>query len=109
MLYSVRSERMLMEQLDYNLLFRWFVRLNVDDAIWDITVDERTTRHAGYQLSQKKRKRIEDLPDRLVDIMNVCSIEVDICGVAIKSNSGGNSACLREDVRPETGGMNYSM
>src|ERR1700736_4896802 len=34
-LYSVRSERMLMEQLDYNLLFRWFVGLNMDDAVWD--------------------------------------------------------------------------
>src|ERR1700686_3109959 len=33
-LYTVRSERMLMEQLDYNLLFRWFVGLNMDDAIW---------------------------------------------------------------------------
>jgi transposase len=37
-LYSVRSERMLMEQLDYNLLFRWFVGLNMDDEIWDATV-----------------------------------------------------------------------
>src|ERR1700726_3961600 len=37
-LYSVRSERMLMEQLDYNLLFRWFVGLNMDDFIWDVTV-----------------------------------------------------------------------
>ncbi|MGC1449569.1 MAG: IS5 family transposase [Candidatus Sulfotelmatobacter sp.] len=37
-LYSVRSERLLMEQLDYNLLFRWFVGLNMDDAIWDCTV-----------------------------------------------------------------------
>jgi len=37
-LYSVRSERMLMEQLDYNLLFRWFVGLNMDDAIWNATV-----------------------------------------------------------------------
>jgi len=27
-----------MEQLDYNLLFRWFVGLNMDDAIWDVTV-----------------------------------------------------------------------
>ncbi len=33
--YSVRSERLLMEQLDYNLLFRWFVGLNVDDPVWD--------------------------------------------------------------------------
>src|SRR6184192_3505906 len=37
-LYSVRSERMLMEQMNYNLLFRWFVGLNMDDAIWDATV-----------------------------------------------------------------------
>jgi transposase len=37
-LYSVRSERMLMEQLDYNLLFRWFVGLSMDDAIWVATV-----------------------------------------------------------------------
>jgi transposase len=37
-LYSIRSERMLMEQLDYNLLFRWFVGLSMDDRIWDATV-----------------------------------------------------------------------
>lgn len=37
-LYTIRSERMLMEQLDYNLLFRWFVGLNMDDAIWVPTV-----------------------------------------------------------------------
>lgn len=37
-LYSVRSERMLMEQLNYNLLFRWFVGLSMDDAIWNPTV-----------------------------------------------------------------------
>jgi transposase len=34
-LYSVRSERLLMEQLDYNLLFRWFVGLSMDEAVWD--------------------------------------------------------------------------
>src|SRR5204863_9702521 len=37
LLYSVRSERLLMEQLDYNLLFRWFVGLDIDDAVWDAT------------------------------------------------------------------------
>jgi transposase len=36
-LYSIRSERQLMEQLDYNLLFRWFVGLNMDDSVWDAT------------------------------------------------------------------------
>lgn len=37
-LYSIRSERMLMEQLEYNLLFRWFVGLNMDESVWDGTV-----------------------------------------------------------------------
>ena len=37
-LYTVRSERLLMEQLDYNFLFRWFVGLSIDDPVWDVTV-----------------------------------------------------------------------
>jgi transposase len=37
-LYSIRSERMLMEQLNYNLLFRWFVGLDMDERVWDATV-----------------------------------------------------------------------
>jgi transposase len=37
-LYSVRSERLLMEQLEYNLLFRWFVGVSMDDPVWDVTV-----------------------------------------------------------------------
>lgn len=37
-LYSIRSERLLMEQLDYNLLFRWFVGLSMDAEVWDATV-----------------------------------------------------------------------
>jgi transposase len=34
-LYSIRNERMLVEQLDYNLLFRWFVGLSIDDKVWN--------------------------------------------------------------------------
>ena len=37
MLYTVRSERWLMEEMDYNLLFRWLVGLNADDEVWDST------------------------------------------------------------------------
>ena len=36
-LYTIRSERQLMEQLEYNLLFRWFVGLGMDDAVWSPT------------------------------------------------------------------------
>jgi len=36
--YTIRSERLLMEELDYNLLYRWFVGLEIDDRVWDVTV-----------------------------------------------------------------------
>ena len=36
--YSVRSERQLMEQLDYNLLFRWFIGRSMDAPVWGVTV-----------------------------------------------------------------------
>jgi transposase len=36
--YSVRSERMLMKKIQYNMLFRWFVGLTMDDAVWVATV-----------------------------------------------------------------------
>ena len=38
MLYSVRSERLLMEEIDYSVLFRWFVGMNMDEPVWDVTV-----------------------------------------------------------------------
>jgi transposase len=38
MLYSIRSERLLMEELDYSMLFRWFVGMNLDEPVWDVTV-----------------------------------------------------------------------
>ncbi len=44
--YSVRSERQLVEQLAYNLLFRWFVGLGMDDAVWNHAVFSHP-QHAG--------------------------------------------------------------
>src|SRR3954454_5010005 len=38
MLYSVRSERLLMEEIDYSVLFRWLVGMNLDEPVWDVTV-----------------------------------------------------------------------
>ena len=38
MLYSVRSERLLMEEIDYSILYRWFVGMNLDEPVWDVTV-----------------------------------------------------------------------
>jgi transposase len=62
--YSIRSERQLMEQLDYNLLFRWFVGLAMDAPVWDATVftknrerlldGEVATKFLGTVLSQAR-------------------------------------------------------
>ena len=53
-LYSIRSERQLMEQLRYNLLFRWFVGLEMDDAVWDVTVfTKNRERLIGGAISQQ--------------------------------------------------------
>lgn len=53
-LYSIRSERQLMEQLNYNLLFRWFVGLEMDDPVWDVTVfTKNRERLIGGQVSQQ--------------------------------------------------------
>jgi len=44
MLYSVRSERLLMDEIDYSLLFRRFVGMNLDEPVWDVTVSLRRGR-----------------------------------------------------------------
>lgn len=54
MLYSVRSEQLLMEQLDYNLLFRWFVGLETDDPVWDpSTFSKNRDRFLGGNVSRR--------------------------------------------------------
>jgi len=60
--YSVRSERQLVEQLDYNLLFRWFVGLGMDDAVWNHAVfsknrDRLLTSEVAQQFFAEVNKR----------------------------------------------------
>jgi transposase len=53
-LYSVRSERLLVEQLDYNLLFRWFVGLSADEAVWDAsTFSKNRERFTGAEVGRR--------------------------------------------------------
>src|SRR3954447_3324821 len=52
--YSVRSERQLMEQINYNLLFRWFVGLGIDNAVWDhSTFSKNRDRLLGADVAAK--------------------------------------------------------
>ena len=66
-LYSIRSERLLCEQLDYNLLFRWFVGLSIDEPIWDHSsftknrdrlIEAKVARKLLRRIVRKARTRI---------------------------------------------------
>jgi len=58
-LYSIRSERLLCEQLDYNLLFRWFVGLSVDEPVWDhSTFTKNRERLIEVKVARKLLRRV---------------------------------------------------
>lgn len=59
MLYSIRSERLFMEQLEYKLLFRWFVGLSVDEPVWDhSTLTKNRERLIGAKVARKLLRRV---------------------------------------------------
>ena len=59
--YSVRSERLLMEQLNYNLLFRWFVGLEIDDGVWSHAVfSKNRDRLLNQDLAQKLFAQVKE-------------------------------------------------
>ena len=61
--YGIRSERQLMEQLDYNLLYRWFVGLSPDDAVWDATTfTKNRERLQGGDIFQRFMTRLLNHP-----------------------------------------------
>jgi len=63
--YSIRSERLLMEQLDYNILFRWFVGLAMDEPIWDATVfTKNRDRLLNQDLARSFLRRVVERAER---------------------------------------------
>jgi transposase len=56
-LYSIRSERLLMERLEYDLLFRWFAGIGADDAVWD------------HSVFSKNRDRVERASSFIVTLL----------------------------------------
>src|SRR5437762_14329991 len=59
--YSIRSELLLMEQLDYNLLFRWFVGLTMDDSDWDATnFTKNRDRPLNQEIARSFFRRVVD-------------------------------------------------
>lgn len=65
--YSIRSERLLMEQLDYNILFRWFVGLAMDEPIWDATVfTKNRDRLLNQDLARSFLRRVVERAERFM-------------------------------------------
>jgi transposase len=73
--YSIRSERLLMEQLDYNLLFRWFVGMEMDEPIWNPTVfSKNRDRLLNQDIARSFFRRVVD---RATDLMSDAHFTVD--------------------------------
>lgn len=58
--YSIRSERALMEQVQYNLLFRWFIGLSIDDAVWD---------HSTFSKNKERLLKHEVIPELFAEVV----------------------------------------
>jgi transposase len=66
-LYGRRSERLLMEEMEYNLLFRWFVGLEMDERVWDLTVfTKNRERLVGGEIAQKFLQQVVEQASELL-------------------------------------------
>jgi len=73
LLFSIRSERMLMEQLRYNLLFRWFVGLQIEEAVWDATV-----------FSKNRERLIKgDIAQQVLEAVVTRATDFNLCRMSI--------------------------
>ena len=91
MLYSVRSERLLMEEIDYSVLFRWFVGMDMDEPVWDPTV------------FTKNRDRLLKHEVAKVFFVQVCAARHDSCRQGLRHQSCSrvppderHTACIAE-------------
>src|SRR6516225_8789736 len=104
-LYTVRSERLLMEQLDYNLLFRWFVGLSAEDPVWDATVFcKNRDRLLGGDVAAQFMAGVLDLPE----VRKLLSSEhFSVDGTLIEAWSSMKSFVLKDGSNePQNGGRN---
>src|SRR5215470_19102602 len=97
--YSIRSERLLMEQLDHNLLFRWFVGMNMDERVWDATV---FTKNRERLLNQEiARGFFQRVVERAKDYMSDEHFTVD--GTLIEAWASQKSFQPKKDAGGEDG------
>src|SRR6266536_2974635 len=98
--YSVRSERLLMEQLNYNLLFRWFVGLEIDDGVWNHAVfSKNRDRLLNQDLAQKFFTQVKQ---QAAGLMSDEHFTVD--GTLIEAWAGQKSFRRKDDDEASPGG-----
>jgi len=103
-LYTIRSERLLMEQLDYNLLFRWFVGLSMDDKVWNHSVfSKNRERFLRSDLAAAFFRRILDQA-AAADLLSDEHFTVD--GTLIEAWASLKSFRPKDGPPPEGGGRN---
>src|SRR6516162_2271629 len=91
--YSVRSERLLMEQLNYNLLFRWFVGLEIDEEVWNHAVfSKNRDRLLNQALAQKFFAHVKE---QAAGLMSDEHFTVD--GTLIEAWAGQKSFCRKDE------------
>jgi len=100
LLYTIRSERLLMEQLDYNILFRWFVGLGMDDAIWTPTVfTKNRDRLLEGDIAEKFFEKVLEQA-RAQKLLSDDHFTVD--GTLIEAWAGHKSFKPKDEKRPKT-------
>jgi len=100
--YSIRSERMLVEQLEYNLLFRWFVGLSMDDEVWNHSVfSKNRDRLIRYNVATQFFDTIRRQAER-ADLLSNDHFTVD--GTLIEAWASMKSFRPKDDQDPPTGG-----
>jgi len=93
--YSIRSERQLMEQLNYNMLFRWFVGLGMDDAVWDASVFAKNRDRLLTQDVASKFLKGIITHERVARLLSRDHFSVD--GTLIEAWASMKSFCPRDD------------
>ncbi len=102
--FSIRSEPLLLEQLRYNLLFRWFVGLSMDDAIWDVSsFSKNRERFLGGEISEKFFARVLEIA-RGADLMSDEHFTVD--GTLLEAWASHKSFKPKGDDAPPPPGSN---
>ena len=104
--YGIRSERQLMEQLDYNLLYRWFVGLSPDDPVWDpttFTKNRARLENLIHRVFEPARLNIENTR-RPCDSSAICTFSTTVSEAKVAAFSGYGLSIRAPEVTPLTAG-----